>query len=905
MVSRKKEHAVVFTDKKLAGKMLEWLLPIKLEECRKEENIISNLNSKTFNANYLFLDILLIKNITSILEYIQNNKEKMINIPIIIIKDGKELDDISIFKPFIDIEKFLFMLSIDKKTITLKSYKEFMTELKVSFSKHIKNIIGNKTVTEDDQIKKNDSKFSRFTYIQTLGKGQEGIVTLAEDTTNNDMLVALKSIDLSKLNNNTIFDIREKSKKITEQIDCPNIIKFYDSFEEGNTRYIVMEYAQGGMLSDYIKEIKNTGKIIPSEVLLNWTTDILIALKYLSLNNICHRDIKPDNIILGNINIDNSKSNAISLHNIDKEKLNCKLIDLGVAKIIVDQGNYTLIGTLYYSAPEIVTSNSYDNSIDLWSFGVVLYELLTKDKPFYDLDAGVVRNKIVTYSPEESLDDKYNNEIVYILKKLLVKNPKRRITLDEILSLDYIKNCILKNSLKCNNLLTKNYSYIDNILNKTKTNMCPYANCILKEDDLELVKICFKFLEEVTRKPYKKGYLGNKIENSFYGEDLEYFLLDYYSELPDYNLKVDKTFEVLLEEQLLINISSDTVVFDVKNYYIVSFDSYKASYENISFGNILPNQKNESLLILTEFIIKKGIELIDKAYNEDLDQQEELSFSSESNNCLINFLYGISLFNRYSLLIIRDKNECTVDERNAILLNIYQIMHMHYLIKDKIDYVLSKNKSNFIMSFVKNDISINYKFKDIEINNLQLRFGIFRQNKKPLENYLKICSNSDERLTLSDKLKIEICDLIITSAFCESKSFDNKRFYFKYFDGKDIDYQKNQYIIDLINFEVIQKTDDVFLFPINLEKYFEYDFDKEKGLLGRISKAVNYNLRLTKKLENSKDNELINNLNQSESMFKFSIYFIKGITNEMTNELGNLTSMLKKLKEETFKVEFY
>ena len=140
----------------------------------------------------------------------------------------------------------------------------------------------------------------------------------------------------------------------------------------------------------------------------------------------------------------------------------------------------------------------------------------------------------------------------------------------------------------------------------------------------------------------------------------------------------------MLENKLLSNISGNNSNNNINNkdYYIITLDSYGSNIDNIKFGEIQHSYiKNDSILKLSEFILNKGIVIINNCFKED-DSSEELSFSSNLSSYLINFLHGTSLFQDYDLLSL---NNSTVskDERNAVLLNLYHIMHIHYLIKEK------------------------------------------------------------------------------------------------------------------------------------------------------------------------------------------------------------------------------
>ena len=126
-----------------------------------------------------------------------------------------------------------------------------------------------------------------------------------------------------------------------------------------------ISFPVGGDLGDKIKEGKASGKLFPEEQVLNWFTQIVLAMKHVHDRKIIHRDIKSQNVFL-------TKSGM------------AKLGDFGVARVMNNTRDLaaTVIGTPYYLSPEIVQSNSYDMKTDIWSLGVLLYEMCACRPPF-------------------------------------------------------------------------------------------------------------------------------------------------------------------------------------------------------------------------------------------------------------------------------------------------------------------------------------------------------------------------------------------------------------------------------------------------------------------------------------------------------------------------------------------
>ena len=203
-----------------------------------------------------------------------------------------------------------------------------------------------------------------YEYINDISSGSFGTVIKAINK-NTGEEVAIKIINklLDKIN---IFKIKEEIN-ILKRLNHPNILKYYDYIETNGNLYIIMEELKGGTLKDWIKKNKNEN--INEENISLIIKNILSAISYLHNMNMCHRDIKPENIMFKN----NNDINSI------------KLIDFGLSvNNFYDYGEQTYCGTFIYMAPEQLENNFYSKLIDIWSVGILLYQLLNKGQhPFF------------------------------------------------------------------------------------------------------------------------------------------------------------------------------------------------------------------------------------------------------------------------------------------------------------------------------------------------------------------------------------------------------------------------------------------------------------------------------------------------------------------------------------------
>eukprot|EP00494_Astrolonche_serrata_P006946 UN06971 len=164
----------------------------------------------------------------------------------------------------------------------------------------------------------------------------------------------------------------------------------------------------------------------------NVVVQITNALGYLHDEGIVHRDIKPENILLQEKNPESA----------------VKLTDFGLANQLdgADLKFWTSCGTLYYAAPEVLSNTSYDNKIDFWSLGVVLYVLLVGYLPFYhdkrSKTIDLIKRAKVPFDEEDW--GHISNEARDLIKKLLVEDPKKRMGYKEILSHPWLKDADTK-----------------------------------------------------------------------------------------------------------------------------------------------------------------------------------------------------------------------------------------------------------------------------------------------------------------------------------------------------------------------------------------------------------------------------------------------------------------------------
>jgi serine/threonine-protein kinase len=250
----------------------------------------------------------------------------------------------------------------------------------------------------------------RYEISGELGRGAMGVVYKGEDPTIH-RTVAIKTLRLSEFEEGELADIKERFFREAESaglLNHPNIVSIYDAGEEHDLAYIAMEYLHGEDLAKYTHK----GKLLPLRDVLNIIIQVADALDYAHNNNIVHRDIKPANIMLLN------------------DTGNIKVTDFGIARITSSSKTKTgvVLGTPSYMSPEQVSGKKIDGRSDIFSLGVVLFEMLTGQKPFISDDITSLMFQIA--KEKHTSARKFNPKIPLIIEKIidkaLIKDVKKR-----------------------------------------------------------------------------------------------------------------------------------------------------------------------------------------------------------------------------------------------------------------------------------------------------------------------------------------------------------------------------------------------------------------------------------------------------------------------------------------------
>jgi serine/threonine-protein kinase len=253
------------------------------------------------------------------------------------------------------------------------------------------------------------TKAGRYQIVSELGRGSMGVVYEGFDPIIG-RTVAIKTMLPEGLSPQEFEEYKTRFQReatAAGKLAHPNIITVYDFGEDNGVLYLAMEFLEGKSLEKIVQE----QTVLPIETILPIDDQICSALDHAHRNKVVHRDIKPANIMI--------LQNGL-----------VKVTDFGIAKMM-DMGMTQagqILGTPNYMSPEQVKGRQIDGRSDIFSMGVILYELVTGEKPFGGQNITTVIYKIINENPipPRELDASIHAGLSYVISKALAKNPDER-----------------------------------------------------------------------------------------------------------------------------------------------------------------------------------------------------------------------------------------------------------------------------------------------------------------------------------------------------------------------------------------------------------------------------------------------------------------------------------------------
>ena len=351
---------------------------------------------------------------------------------------------------------------------------------KTKTSSYFENLIDNQSINSLNFFHSRNNSFSNirakvikvkledFSFIRLIGLGSYGKVFVASKKSNNK-LYAVKVLNKKQICIKKLKKSIKTERILLEKLNYPFIMRLEYAFQTKKSLYLITSFMPGGELNYHIYKEDH----FDEKKAKFYAAEIILGLNYIHKNNCIYRDLKPENVLIG-------------------EDGHIKLTDFGLSKLCEDFTckTKTLCGTPEYLAPEILFEKNHGIEVDWWSLGVIIYEMISGYLPFKILPNEKITKKV--YEKKIRMFPHFSNQAKDLIKKLLVINPRKRIGFEQIKNHDFFKD------IKWENIELKKVRppFIPNV---NKSNLFKYFNTE-KELNEELNEYNFKnalFYEEV------------------------------------------------------------------------------------------------------------------------------------------------------------------------------------------------------------------------------------------------------------------------------------------------------------------------------------------------------------------------------------------------------------------------
>ena len=589
-----------------------------------------------------------------------------------------------------------------------------------------------------------------------LGEGSFSVVQLYEDK-KTKIKYAVKKMNIESIEKITKNkNLINTEVNIHGRINHPNIIKLHNYFRIKNNSYLILEYSPNGTLFDIIRSSHGLSEIYSFYYFLQ----TLNAIYFLHLHSIIHRDLKPENLLINEKNI-------------------IKLCDFGWSVKLKDNKRTTFCGTVEYMAPEIIKKQEYDETIDIWSLGVLLYELVHSYSPFFseDLDVKKIGNNITNNNLKfkDGLSEDYKN----LVASLLIKDSTKRIKIEDIFqhpfmtryinmiylevnnNINTINNNYENNSEESNstikipeNIITKRNEHINkninrkiNKINTEINNNSQFSN----EDDIYRETNTNAIFESIPNEPIPKILPEPKL----YYNEIKKIKTNFYKKMPELNLNQNNINSNREKKNDMLNKKMKVENKIFKNQKIAHVKSFSLGQNDPTFKDLGENR----LKIIISINNTQNQNYINKNKNRNKMNQLFTKHKKSLSNFIQDYLgsnQNISLINKIEplnplqqSLNIDNKDDLIISSpKNKKYINqAYLTESKHNKVKNKIfipdsnnNCIKSDNSNQYqYISMINTNNTNNYS--NIIINNN----GIGHDSKKHLKNKRLKISNSNNK----------------------------------------------------------------------------------------------------------------------------------------------------------------
>ena len=253
---------------------------------------------------------------------------------------------------------------------------------------------------ERSTVSKGKYSLADFRILRTLGTGSFGRVHLVRSA-HNGRYYAIKVLKKQQVVKMKQVEHTNDERRMLKLVEHPFLIRMWGTFQDSRNLFMVMDYIEGGELFSLLRKSQR----FPNPVAKFYAAEVTLAVEYLHSHDIIYRDLKPENILL-------DRNGHI------------KITDFGFAKE-VSTVTWTLCGTPDYIAPEVITTKPYNKSVDWWSLGVLIFEMLAGYTPFYDSTPMKTYEKIL--SGKIHFPSFMGPDVIDLLSKLITADLTRRL----------------------------------------------------------------------------------------------------------------------------------------------------------------------------------------------------------------------------------------------------------------------------------------------------------------------------------------------------------------------------------------------------------------------------------------------------------------------------------------------
>ena len=558
------------------------------------------------------------------------------------------------------------------------------------------------TPSKDENMHRKDSsieyKIGNYQIKQTLGEGTFGKVKLGIYIPTNEK-VAIKVIEKARMTDKDDIIRLKREFDMLSKFNHPNVILVTEIFESADSYYSVMEYCEMGELFNYIVNKKRLSENESSF----FYYQIIQGLEYIHSLGIVHRDLKPENLLLS------------------KEHL-LKIIDFGLSNYFT-KGQKELLstpcGSPCYASPEMVAGKKYDGmKIDVWSTGIILFAMLCGYLPFEDKNNDVLFDKILECNVEfpEYLSDEPKD----LINKILVVDPEKRITIEQIKNHSYYK----RGEKFFNEIFTIKQINVDDKNNNDNNK----KNEEIKNND---VKEAQKINENINIEEIKDNevIIVDKIENSENKENKENINVN--MNINNENQNTMNIIENPASEKNKELEKQNLVEKEEKN----NINKYKDKDKETISNN---NQKNK-LKKNTKHLNNKFFLNIDKKINQN---QMHIKINDEPKSELNNY----NIHNKIS----KTKEKLTLNKNNNLIMDTLSKEHtLNSLGSSIVDTQqtnvtnLLSNNLNFNSSFEKSKRTYSNEKSKEQNNTLQKGRLVKTNNSNTINSNLNSLSNNN------------------------------------------------------------------------------------------------------------------------------------------------------------------